>query len=672
MNNPIENWKNALLTLPDATYYALLKNYLGEIKTPFNKHDLLMKLERFLRKKETADRITSLLSKRDRSFLTAVHLLEGPTIGEISGFFSESESPIDIHHSILNLEDRLLIYEENNTGRLLLNPILRPVIESGVIDTASLFNGTTAPVQEGRQLWLNDSLLIAMLSLIHSDPSLFRRDGSLKKKKQETLLALLPPGIGSSRKRIRLLLNCLLNSGIIRRQGDRARISRSRLRDLAALPAKKRLCLLWLSAAACDMYRIEETAGVLGSLLDLMNSSLTFPFSSMLKIFYLAEKKTGRRRCDMDCLSRLIEIGVFIEEEEGRLRKNPSVDRLFGTESDAKGGIILQATFEITLKPGLPLSEGIIIAFCADLKQFDQYPQYELNKTSLSRGLSAGISREELTSCLQRSAGKELPQNIAFSLHSWEEELRGIEILTAAVVIADEKRRFLFEHSEDLKKLIYREPAPGVYLIREEDRKKMATLLKSQGVEIIAPRDTAFDFAADDEKTAAPAEHPAPDISFLSTALQPEARQKKDGRQRSSKYGSENIEEELTQSLNRQSLPADVRTDIKHRIERKLILFPSQIGDHLSGNERMEARGLDYLGKVRVIKNALSGRNILLEIIERAPDGSPLKRCLSPRELVKQGGSLFLLAEDIKEKKEVTIHIEKISLVRKLKGSLFS
>ena len=55
------DFKSTLLTLGDDAFFELIRNYLGPIKTPFNKHDLIAQLMAFLRRDEIQDRIVSLI-----------------------------------------------------------------------------------------------------------------------------------------------------------------------------------------------------------------------------------------------------------------------------------------------------------------------------------------------------------------------------------------------------------------------------------------------------------------------------------------------------------------------------------------------------------------------------------------------------------------------------------
>lgn len=72
-------WREALVRLTDQHFFDLMRMYLGAIKTPFNKQRLIEELSVFLRKKETKERIISLLDSFDLMILSAVKELPSPT-----------------------------------------------------------------------------------------------------------------------------------------------------------------------------------------------------------------------------------------------------------------------------------------------------------------------------------------------------------------------------------------------------------------------------------------------------------------------------------------------------------------------------------------------------------------------------------------------------------------
>ena len=78
-----DDWKEALLRLPDRTFFDLMRLYLGEIKTPFNKQRLVEKLAGFLSKPEVQRIIVKSLDSLDILILTAVYCLPVTTRSDV-------------------------------------------------------------------------------------------------------------------------------------------------------------------------------------------------------------------------------------------------------------------------------------------------------------------------------------------------------------------------------------------------------------------------------------------------------------------------------------------------------------------------------------------------------------------------------------------------------------
>ena len=54
-------WRESLSLMQDSHFFDLLQMYLGEIKTPYNKPNLIEQLSSFLRKEETKQTILTAL-----------------------------------------------------------------------------------------------------------------------------------------------------------------------------------------------------------------------------------------------------------------------------------------------------------------------------------------------------------------------------------------------------------------------------------------------------------------------------------------------------------------------------------------------------------------------------------------------------------------------------------
>jgi hypothetical protein len=71
------DWSSALLTAGTESLLGSVRNYIGPVKTPYDKRDLARRLEAFLRRPETRRSIVSLLDGLDALVLGS-SLLLGP------------------------------------------------------------------------------------------------------------------------------------------------------------------------------------------------------------------------------------------------------------------------------------------------------------------------------------------------------------------------------------------------------------------------------------------------------------------------------------------------------------------------------------------------------------------------------------------------------------------
>ena len=162
----INDWKSALMTLPDNGFFELLRSVFGNIKTPFSKQKLMDDLFNFLSSEDIRKIIAAYIDDDDRKVIAAVALLNQPAPGELESFFSGEFSFAEVHAIVLNLEERLILYRYRDNGgerghapsggkgqqtisRLTLNPVLESVLAPFASDTSFLF--PSSPIKSGSQ-----------------------------------------------------------------------------------------------------------------------------------------------------------------------------------------------------------------------------------------------------------------------------------------------------------------------------------------------------------------------------------------------------------------------------------------------------------------------------------------------------------------------------------------
>lgn len=126
-------WRESLSTLQDHHFFELMRMYLGEIKTPYNKQKLIEELSAFIRREENKKVIVQLLSEHDCLVLSAVKTIPAASQDKLILFFTGTFTFAELYEHVMNLEERLLLYRYQDpiSGKSVfaVNPLLEETID---------------------------------------------------------------------------------------------------------------------------------------------------------------------------------------------------------------------------------------------------------------------------------------------------------------------------------------------------------------------------------------------------------------------------------------------------------------------------------------------------------------------------------------------------------------
>ena len=214
-------WRESLTAMDEPGFFGLMRLYLGEIKTPYNKQKLIEALTSFLHKQENRRVLIKLLSREELMIIGAVLYIPFCTKEKAAAFFSPTFSFAFLHNAFLNLEERLILFRrkdaENAKEYFDVNPLLlndiEPLINADLLfpqahpvrqasaDPDS-FGRAEIFVQEDTQPavcerhFLSARLLASWFAFTAENPDCCRSDGSFKKKTHE-LVGLRFPEISA-------------------------------------------------------------------------------------------------------------------------------------------------------------------------------------------------------------------------------------------------------------------------------------------------------------------------------------------------------------------------------------------------------------------------------------------------------------------------------------------
>ncbi len=711
--NEVIQWREALISLSDQYFFDLVRMYLGAVKTPFNKQRIVEELSAFLRKRERRDAILASLDGFDLMVLSAVAELPSPTQQKIVSLFSGTRSFPEIYDRILNLEERLVIYRKSAEAsrEYALNPLLKDELLPRLG-----FHVLASPVSRGEatfaQIPVDDIALASLYSFFLHAGEPVRNDGTLRKKTLAALAAAFPL-LAERPECSRLLLAAFQNLGLLvilegnlvpdtARWQAFARISRAeRIAWLAAaatgklpreaLQRRAQLYIDFVAALEGDGRYDRETVARLAFLLSERagrepGARQYGRFATMLRSRALERPESGPvaggespdhadksaphaplHQGGASLVDVAIAFGILVETD-GALARNEDV---FGAEDTAGSlAIVVSPAFSVTVMPGGSLAELLPLAACMEARDVQIVARFEITRRSCASAFELGETAESIATLLKSRSDRPIPQNVLFSIDDWYRGYASISLYHGFVLRVDESRRVLFENNAHLSSLILRALAPGVYLLDAGEPQAIQEAFAAAGLE---PPPAVSNVAPKREAVRLPpllvhANESAPSSS-------PERPDRASGRS-DSPVGSplpdaaEDLRVSLRKELEGLGLDPEIADALRSRIDRRIALSSEQLDPESVRIEKVEARGMDFLGKVRIAEYAITTGSLLeVSYDDRDGDKTTLGRPVSTE---KRMGDVLLKIVTEPDRSIETLSLGKAALVRRIRGSIFS
>jgi len=517
----VADWKAALLQLGDGPFFDLMRSYLGDIKTPFNKQRLIEDLEGLLGRKDIQETVASYLDGTDRRVIAAVGALGDPVADELASFFDGELSYAELHAVLLNLEERLIVFRFSDGGsrRLALNPALEPVLAPVASDTAPLFPSFAAEAadegssgQADAEEGLGDLFLAAVVAYVRRRAELFRSDGSYRKKALEEVAASFVPD------RFMDAVDALHALGVLDMNEAGVRVDEARLAAFASLPPGDRpyylaagLCGAALESAArsrkgrVSRERLSAWARLFKAFADSLSPDSRYPRTTLNRLFDAAERAVAsprRRRWEgrasdpgaelragadparfrAGALKALRAAGLVFERPEGLWGVRPPPPE---REAGASPVLSADAAFSVIAYPEIGFSDALALSRFLDVREAGRTARFELCRGSAVRGFNGGYAPEDMLGLLERLSGRPAAQNVRWSLKDWHARYAAVAAYRGVVLTVAEDRRRVMDVPA-VAAAVGRVLAPGVYLMKVETEAEAAALLEKAGLDIVA------------------------------------------------------------------------------------------------------------------------------------------------------------------------------------------
>jgi len=713
-----KDWADALLTSGTESLLGAVRNYLGPVKTPYDKRELVRRLGAFVKRPETRAAMLELLDALDARILGTCLLIGPASEQDIKDLFLGELPLFELGLRMSNLLDRLLLFRfaSGNKRLVAVNPLLAEDLRARVMDPGLLLGA--APAADSGSC--DAAAIVGLYSFLFHAPASLRKGGGLTKRAAEKADALFR-GMGrgwieSGPERLDAMSRALARSGALRVEEESwtadgavfARLARDWGEDLP--------CLLAALLASCEprteagdgaresatdreapppgaaggaaaIERAAPLARLIGRALRAIPEGFCLPragFARWLRLAAFASPRAaGAGRGRFDALGdpaiaapALEALGVA-PARPGRPR--PAVPA--AGDEDLSPALVAEGAHALHLMPEAGLEDRLLVGAIARPVAFGKVWSFELDRETARSGFAAGVGADSALARLERMAQRPLPQSLGFSLRAWEEEYRSLRLYRGLVLVADERHRPLVEAGIASGSLDAESLSPGVYFLGARSPDEAAAQLgrcgldSPSGLSSGAPR--AGPAAHGGSAPVGAKDGPgsggegggsdgAPDdaLAELASAFA--------GAGNGGRILDPSPRLELMRGILADSArsPQEVK-EIGDRIERRLVLTAEQIALSDPRAERMEAGGLDYLGKVRVVERALRSPGDRLELLYRLPGAEPARAILRPVRLEKNERGLILEAEDLGTGGPIRVPLGAVSTVRRMRASLF-
>ena len=695
----IIRWRESMATLPDAHFFELMRMYLGEVRTPYNKPKLIEELGAFLRKEENRRTLVGLLSEDDMRLLCAVWFIRDATQEKVAAFFEGEQDFAAVYERLLNLEERLIVYRHGDaqTGRTIVsvNPMLEDALRPFLRQSVLFAPPALAEEYERHDAPVSPELLATYSSFLFDSGDVCKADGSFKKRAAAALESVFPQRTAALH---RVTLACI-NLSILKDDTTGFALDRAKLESFAELDEISQCALLCVAAqgrfSRSGLVRqaqlllsvaagIPETgytrslvlrAAFLAAEKDGDNSDvapmgLASRFSSLLSRSPLAESARFAGDDAVSTLDRLIDDAVLfgILAEKGKTADGETVFVPGSVLSDPPRPVKppfpkvlnIDAGFTVMLLPGLPLRALVPLMSFLDVTQFDTAAQFVISKKSVMRAFDVGMTAAQILDTLAALCPYDVPQNLRISLEDWSGIYASAALYKGYVLRVSAEQTAAVERVPAVARRIAATLAPGVYVLDVQSDEEARRLVAK----------TRLDFVGKIKTTERKKEM----VSFPTVWFEREQNATDGDRQAtlSPKSERERHNEDMRAELEKLRLTPEQKDGLLDRIARNIVLTPAQLRGDSVRLEQTKAGGMDFVGKVRVVENALAEHN-MVELEYENPDdpaGAPLVIMGNPLGMEKCDGDSLVRVETLPGHEEKLLSVGKARLVKRIRGSV--
>lgn len=670
-HNEIYSWEESIIELSDARFFNLMELYLGKIATPFNKQKLVEQLRAYLQKNSVKQNITVGLDYDDILFLTAIDKINTPTLSMLTALFDRQMTYTKLYNKLLNIEERLLIYKiKNEIGEYIYK--INPLIKDCIIEFSSenvFFLPEKTEYTDAKELKMTNALLFGICSFFMHNKNILKSDGTLKKKPYEKLQTVIPYFFENPCY-IYTLFSALENLGLIIKTETGFLIQKQKWVGFSNLTFFEKQ--MYIIAASLFHCRSDDIQFLVSLFIDfikefkhncLYNMHDVERFFSLLCMQKICEKNFNQDstmyallKVDKTTLfSFIISINVLCKKDDYVYINSD----LFKTIDVNEKPFLVEPSFEVTVLPNSNLTVLLQSLDFLNPVIIQTASKFELTKQTCLNAFSNNQSDITILNVLSSMSAHNIPQNICVSISDWYKNFTAISLFKGFIVSVSLEKQIIFESHADIKKIIHRKLGDGIYLLNIDDTSQFEMLAKRN----------SFDFIFFNGKQ----EQPVCKNIFVKRNIEKYCGMelphgniiKKSDLEIKIKANENEYEKKinlLNRTLNQKNIGSDEKNILKEKIANRVITTEKQITDANVKYMVQEAFGIDFVGKLKLIENAIEC-NSVVQMFLNTKTGVKKILC-NPIKLIKTETNTIVIVITKKLKKELSIPIGKIAKLK--------
>ncbi len=630
-------WQDSILSLGDKDFFNLIRLYLGEVKTPYNKQRLIEQLAGFIKNENNTQVMLSYLDSFDLEILTALTYIENVDKNKLYDFFKEEYTFSALYTKLLNLQERLIIFQVNSTTQnqavFKINPLIQEKLNQFINISVLIPIQKIEKISSCDNFYISPTFIASFISYIQIKGCSGKLNGKLKK----TEISHLDEIFFGKTDCIQLLLTSFINLSLIFEGQKNFEINKQKLSFFAQLPFIQQCALICCSSSlrwGKDSLQ-KQSQFFLRFLNSIPESGLTkenlFRMAFIIKnstainneqklsrfsrILQSARKEDDSQANDnTSFIDLLIEAAIqfgLIQEHgitsTGQIiyTKNDSIQNAVQENNNGQSPKVvnIDSTYSVSIMPGLSLKELLPLMSFLSIKKSGLVSEFEITRQSVSKAFDNDFTPEDIFIELEKYTYYELPQNLKMNVTEWYNTYSSAVIYKGFVLKVRESNIPFVEKNPNIQKYIQTKLGEGIYLLNIPLENDISVFLQSCGLDFMGTVKTP-----EVDSTSLP----FPLLQNEQAHLQLSFEQENERKNIETKAGIENLQN-LKAKLNSLDLTENQKESLGLRIKNKLILSEKQLHPSAIRSEIQEAEGMDYNGKIHLLETAIK-EEIVVEI----------------------------------------------------------